>query len=84
MCEDVNNDFVSYIASCLESFMSGVIDTDTMVKNVSEAILLQCTLMEQSKKCREESARRINSSPKKYSAIQKLTSLICIIFFKGS
>lgn len=81
--KEVKNGFVSYIVKCIKSFESGMVDTSTMIENVSAAIVLQFRLMEQSgDKFREESARSINNSSI-YSAIQKLTSLICLIFFKG-
>ncbi len=78
MHEEINTDFVSYFVNCIKSYESGIIDTSIMVKNLSAAIVLQFRLMEW-----DESARSINDSPETYSAIQRLTSLIGIVHFKG-
>ena len=81
--EGTESDLVSCIANCIKSFESGIINTDTMVTNVSAAIAFQFSLMEQSDEFKEESARSIDGSHSSYSAIQKLTSLIGIVHFKG-
>lgn len=82
--EEVDNGFISYIVNYIKSFESGMINTSTMITNLSAAIVFQFKLMEQSDvKFRKESARSINHSFETYSAIQKLTSLIGIVHFKG-
>ena len=75
--------FVTYIVKCIRLFGSGMINTDSMINNLSAAIVLQFMLMEQSDRFKEESARYINNSST-YSAMQKLTAYICVVFFKGT
>ena len=81
--KELDSSFVLYIADTVERWENSVINTDTMIRNLSAAIILQYSLMEQAgNKFREESARHVNSF-QRYSGIKKLTALICISFFKG-
>ena len=83
LCIKVDNGFVSYIVDCIEAFENGFINTDSMIKNLSAAIVLQYKAMEMSDDdFRKESARSINNSSI-YSALNKLLSYLCIIFLKG-
>lgn len=79
----LNGGFVPYIVDCVKSFQDGIMSTDSMIGNLSAAIVLQFRLLENaSDKFREESARAIHS-PETCSKIQAMTAYMCTIFFKG-
>lgn len=80
---EADNDFIPYILECVKSFEAGAIDTSTMVKNLSAAIVLQYVLMELSGVTfRQESAASLTNS-ESYSVIQKLFSNLCFTHYKG-
>lgn len=80
---EVDNGFISYIVDCTKSFEAGIISASTMVRNLSAASVLQYVLMKLSGVAfRKESAASLNNS-ESYSAIQKLTSNLCISYFNG-
>ena len=57
---------------------------NTMVGNLSAAIVVQHMLLEfAGDKAREESARSINNSST-YSAIKSMVAYLCVLFFKGT
>lgn len=81
--EKVDNDFICYIVNSIKLFEAEVIDSSAMVSNLSMATVLQSLLMAISEvNFRKESAASLNSS-EACSAIQKLTSELCIVHFKG-
>ena len=81
--KEVGIDYISYILKCTKSFEAGIIDTTTMVGNLSVAIMLQYLLMELcGVKFHKESAASLNNS-ESCSAIKKLASNLCVVHFKG-
>ena len=58
-------------------------DTSTTIRNLSAAIVLQYSLMQSGEKFREEIVRGMSHSSATFSAIRKLTSLLCIVHFEG-
>ena len=83
ICEEVGIDYISYILKCTKSFEAGVIDTTTMVGNLSVAIMLQYLVMELcGVEFHKESAASLNNS-ESCSAIKKLAFNLCFVHFKG-
>ena len=82
--EDVCGDILSYIVQYIKEydFKSTTANIITVIKNLSAAIVLQYnTLQKFDKRFIEDCVSDIDSSPEIYPAIQKLTSLTCIIHF---
>ena len=80
--KEVDNGFISYIVDSIKSFETGMMDTNTMVSNLSAAIVLQFLLMFPGAEFRKESAASLKST-ESCCAISKLTANLCIVHFKG-
>ena len=81
--EPYENDFISYIVDCLKLFEAEMINANTMVSNLSAAIVFQFLVMEiLGVEFRKESAARLNNT-EACSMIQKLTSTLCVDYYGG-
>ena len=71
---------------CIEAYeaTSDTANIKNVIKNLSAAIVLEYNLLQNfNERFVVDSVRNVNSSSEIYSAIQKLTSLICIVHFSG-
>ena len=84
--ESSDIDFLLYIVDCINSFKanSEKFNTSSMIRNLSAAAVLQHNLMQSDQMFREEIVRSIRYSSSTFSALHKLTSLLCIVHFEGS
>lgn len=84
--KDPNIDFIPYIVECIKSYEANVekLSTSSMIRNLSAAIVLQYNLMQYDEKLREEIVSCMNQSFATFSALQRLTSLLCIVHFEGT
>ena len=55
-----------------------------MIRNLSAAMVLEHNLMQSDEVFREEIVRSIRHSSATFSAVHKLTSLLCIDHFEGT